>query len=65
MASFFYRVLQKEKESLTLAKKLKKAPSFQEICEAILLSEAQWNLSYYVYLGSNFIALPVGTATVE
>ncbi len=61
----FRRALQKEKEALISSKSLKKA-SFQEVFEAMLLSDAYSEIFPEVYnLAKILLALPVGTATVE
>ena len=62
----FRWALQKEKEALISSKRLKKAPSFQEVFEAMLLSDAYSEIFPEVYnLVKILLALPVGTATVE
>lgn len=47
----FRRVLQKDKESLILVKKLL---HFKKYLRLSFIRCLQWNLSYYVYFGSNF-----------
>ncbi len=62
----FRRALQKEKEALISSKSLKKAPSFQEVFEAMLLSDAYSEIFPEVYnLAKILLALPIGTATIE
>ena len=62
----FRRALRKEKEALVSLKKLKNVPTFQEVYEAMLLSNAYDGIFPQVYIFAQILlTLPVGTATVE